>query len=62
LGAPIFVPGTTAYLAVWNPAGNPTDSTVNPGIGEDSFQSFENIEDLVRDNSHLHSPCTAPCP
>ena len=62
LGSPIFVPGTTAYLVVWNPAGNPMDYTLNLGVDESSFQSFENIEDLVRDNNHLHTPCTDPYP
>ena len=62
LGAPIFFPGATAYLAVWSPAGNPMDYTLNLGVDENNFQSFENIEDLVRDNNHLHTPCTDPYP
>lgn len=62
LGAPIFVPGTTAYLVVWSPAGNPMDYTLNLGVGENNFQSYENIEDMVRDNNHLHTPCTDPYP
>ncbi len=62
LAAPMFAPYTTAYLVVWNPEGNPIDYTLNLGIDESSFQHFENIEDLVRDNNHLHTPCTVPYP
>ncbi len=62
LGAPIFAPFTTAFLVVWNPAGNPLDYTLNLGVDESNFQSFRNIEDLVRDNNHLHTPCTDPYP
>ncbi len=62
LGAPIFVPFTVAYLVVWNPAGNGIDYTLNLGVDENNFQSFTNIEDMVRDNNHLHTPCTPPYP
>ena len=62
LGAPIFIPFTTAYLVVWNPAGNAIDYTLNLGVDESTFEHFENIEDLVRDNNHLHQPCTEPYP
>ncbi len=62
LGAPIFAPFTTAYLVVWDPDGAPMDYTLNLGVDEGSFQSFRNIEDVVQDNNHLHTPCTAPYP
>lgn len=62
LALPVFAPYVTYYLVVWNPAGNAIDYTLNLGVGEDNFQSFRNIEDLVRDNNHLHTPCTEPYP
>lgn len=62
LGAPIFVPGTTAYLVVWNPTGSPIDYTLNLGVDETNFENFSNIEDMVRDNNYLHTPCTEPYP
>lgn len=62
LGSPIFVPFTTAYLVVWNPAGNAIDYTLNLGVDESTFLNFRNIEDMVRDNNHLHTPCTIPYP
>lgn len=31
-------------------------------VGEDNFPSFRNIEDPVRNNNHLHTPCTEPYP
>ena len=59
---PVFAPFVAYYLVVWNPAGNGIDYTLNLGVGEDNFQSFRNIEDVVRDNNHLHTPCTEPYP
>jgi hypothetical protein len=44
LGAPIFVPGTTEYLAVWSPAGNPIDYTLNLGVDESSFQTSKTLK------------------
>lgn len=62
LATPVFAPFTTAYFVVWNPAGNSIDYTLNLGVDESNFQSFQNIDDLVRDNNHLHTPCTGPYP
>jgi hypothetical protein len=61
LGAPIFSL-TTAYFVVWDPDGVPQDYTLNVGVDESQFQHFEEIEDFVRDNNHLHGPCTEPYP
>jgi hypothetical protein len=60
LGSPLFAPGTTYYLAVWSPEGTPMDYTLNLGVDESNIMHFENIEDLVQDNNHLHTPCTEP--
>jgi len=60
LTAPVFAPNTTYYLAVWNPSGDAMDYTLNVGTGEENFQHNEALEDLVRDNNHLHRPCTDP--
>lgn len=62
LGAPIFAPYTIAYLVVWDPDGVPQDYTLNIGVDERNFQNFPEIEDFVRDNNHLHRPCTEPYP
>ena len=62
LAVPIFAPFTTAYFVVWDPDGVPQDYTVNIGVDETNFQSFPEIEDFVRDNGHLHRPCTDPYP
>ena len=62
LALPVFAPFVSYYLVVWNPAGNAIDYTLNLGIDEGNFQNFSNIEDMVRDNNHLHTPCTEPYP
>jgi len=62
LGLPIFAPYTTAFFVVWDPDGVPQDYTLNIGVDESNFQSFPEIEDFVRDNNHLHRPCTEPYP
>ena len=55
----ISVPGTY-WIAIFDPSGKVQDYTANIGFSEINFVPNPEIEDLVRDNGHLHTPCHEP--
>jgi hypothetical protein len=57
----VFIPGPY-MLAIWDPDGNPQDYTANIGFREDNTLPNLPVQDFVRDNAHLHTPCTEPYP
>ena len=59
IAQPVFAAGTYRII-MYDPSGKEQDYTANIGFSEENFIPNPKIEDLVRDNGHLHTFCNEP--
>ena len=59
INQPIFIPGTY-WIVIWDPSRKEQDYTANIGFSERNTVPNEEVEDIIRDNGHLHTPCHDP--